>query len=57
MDCQSWQHLPDYSAHHAALVTDSALPGKWQLGEGMAYLLLFEGDMLEGDDRRVDNGW
>jgi hypothetical protein len=46
--CQTWQHLPDYGAYHAALIADPALPGKWQPGEEVIYLLVFEGEMLEG---------
>jgi len=40
---QTWQHLPDYGAYHAALIADPALPGKWQSGEEVVYLLVFEG--------------
>ncbi|OGO62761.1 MAG: hypothetical protein A2Z45_10930 [Chloroflexi bacterium RBG_19FT_COMBO_55_16] len=46
--CQTWQHLPDYGAYHAALIADPALPGKWQPGEDMIYLLVFEGELLGG---------
>ncbi|HWQ83521.1 MAG TPA: hypothetical protein VN363_03080 [Anaerolineales bacterium] len=42
--CQTWQHLPDYGAHHAALIADPALPGKWQPGEEVIYLLVLEGE-------------
>ncbi len=31
----------------AALIADPALPGKWQPGEEVVYLLVFEGDLLE----------
>jgi hypothetical protein len=41
--CQTWQHLPDYGAYHATLIADPALPGKWQPGEEVVYLLVFEG--------------
>jgi hypothetical protein len=44
---QTWQHLPDYGAYHAALIADLALPGKWQTGEEVAYLLVFECAMSE----------
>lgn len=44
----AWQHLPDYGAYHAALVADPALPGKWQAGEEVIYLLVFEGELLDG---------
>lgn len=46
--CQTWQHLPDYGAYHSTLIADPALPGKWQPGEDVVYLLVFEGDLLEG---------
>lgn len=42
--CQTWQHLPDYGAYHATLIADPALPGKWQPGEEVVYLLVFEGE-------------
>jgi hypothetical protein len=45
--CQTWQHLPDYGAYHAALIADPALPGKWQPGEEVAYILVFEGDLSD----------
>jgi hypothetical protein len=45
--CQTWQHLPDYGAYHATLIADPALPGKWQSGEEMIYLLVFEGELLD----------
>jgi hypothetical protein len=44
---QTWQHLPDYGAYHATLVADPALPGKWQAGEEVVYLLVFEGEDAE----------
>jgi hypothetical protein len=40
---QTWQHLPDYGAYHATLIADPALPGKWQPGEEVVYLLVFDG--------------
>jgi len=46
--CQAWQHLPDYGAYHAALIADPTLPGKWQPGEEMAYILVFERDLTYG---------
>ena len=46
--CQTWQHLPDYGAYHATLIADPALPGKWQSGEEVAYILVFEGDLNDG---------
>jgi hypothetical protein len=46
--CETWQHLPDYGAYHAVLIADPALPGKWQPGEEMIYLLVFEGELLDG---------
>lgn len=46
--CQTWQHLPDYGAYHATLIADPALPGKWQPGEEVIYLLVFEGEPLDG---------
>jgi hypothetical protein len=45
--CQTWQHLPDYGAYHATLIADPALPGKWQPGEEVIYLLVFEGDLSD----------
>jgi hypothetical protein len=45
--CQTWQHLPDYGAYHATLIADPALPGKWQPGEEVVYLLVFEGETPE----------
>jgi hypothetical protein len=45
---QTWQHLPDYSAYHATLIADPALPGKWQVGEEVAYMLVIEGDLTDG---------
>lgn len=48
--CQTWQHLPDYGAYHATLIADPALPGKWQPGEEVIYLLLFENELSEGAD-------
>jgi hypothetical protein len=44
--CQTWQHLPDYDAYHAVLIADPALPGKWQRGDEMIYLLVFESDLM-----------
>ena len=43
--CQTWQHLPDYGAYHATLIADPALPGKWQPGGDIIYLLVFEGGL------------
>jgi hypothetical protein len=45
--CQTWQHLPNYGAYHATLIADPALPGKWQPGEEVVYLLVFEGEEEE----------
>ena len=47
--CQTWQHLPDYGAYHATLIADPGLPGKWQSGEDVVYILVFEGDLTEGE--------
>lgn len=44
---QAWQSLPDYGAHHAALIADPALPGKWLTGEELIYLLVFEDQRLD----------
>ena len=44
---QSWQQLPDYGAYHATLIANPALPGKWQPGEEVVYLLVFEGEDTE----------
>jgi hypothetical protein len=46
--CQTWQHLPDYGAYHATLIANPALPGKWQPGEEVIYLLVFEGELSDG---------
>ncbi len=40
--------MPDYGAYHATLIADLALLGKWQPGEGVIYLLVFKGELLEG---------
>jgi hypothetical protein len=48
--CQTWQHLPDYGAYHATLIADPALPGKWQPGEEVIYILVYEGDLKEGEN-------
>jgi hypothetical protein len=45
---QTWQHLPDFGAYHATLIADPALPGKWQPGEDVIYLLVSEGELLDG---------
>lgn len=45
---QTWQHLPDYGAYHATAIADPALSGKWQSGEEIVYLLVFEGELLDG---------
>ncbi len=45
---QTWQHLPDYGAYHATLIADPALSGKWQSGEEVVYLLVFEGELSDG---------
>ena len=62
---QTWQHLPDYGAYHAVLIVDSALPGKVQSGslclsernrvrqqpgEEVAYILVFEGGLTDGEN-------
>jgi hypothetical protein len=46
--CQTWQHLPDYAAYHATLIADPALPGKWQPGEDVVYILVCEGELSDG---------
>ncbi len=46
--CQTWQHLPDYGVYHATLIADPALPGNWQPGEDLIYLLVFEGELSDG---------
>ena len=51
--CQTWQHLPDYGAHHATLIADPALPGKWQPGKDEVYLLVFEGELLDGSTSEI----
>lgn len=48
--CQTWQHLPDYGAYHATLIADPALPGKWQPGEEVIYLLVFEDDLTDEEN-------
>jgi hypothetical protein len=51
--CQTWQHLPDYGAYHASLIADPAMPCKWQLGEEVLYLLVFEDEMANGSTREI----
>jgi hypothetical protein len=53
--CQSWQHLPDYGAYHTTLIADPALPGKWQPGEDMVYLLLFESELPGGSTPEIQH--
>ena len=48
--CQTWQHLPDYGAYHTALIADPALLGKWQPGEDVIFLLVFEVDMTDREN-------
>jgi hypothetical protein len=48
--CQTWQHLPDFGAYHAVLIADSALPGKWKPGEDAAYMLIFDGNLADGEN-------
>jgi hypothetical protein len=43
--CQTWQHLPDYGTYHVSLIAYPALPGKWQSGDEVLYILLFEGEL------------
>jgi hypothetical protein len=45
---QTWQHLPDYGAYHATLIANPALPGKWQPGMEVIYLLVFEDELADG---------
>lgn len=47
---QTWQHLPDYGAYHATLIADPALPVKWRSGEEVDYILVFEGDLTDGEN-------
>ena len=51
--CQTWQHLPDYGAYHAGLIADLSLPGKWQPGEDVIYLLVFEGELPDGSTPEI----
>lgn len=53
---QTWQHLSDYGAYHATLIADPALPGKWQSGEDVVYLLVFEGELLDGSTPEIKLG-
>jgi len=52
--CQTWQHLPDFNAHHATLIADPALPGKWQPGDDVIFLLVFE---CEVDNGSLPEDW
>jgi hypothetical protein len=45
---QTWQHLPTYDGYLATLIADPALLSNCQPGEGMVYLLVFEGELLDG---------
>lgn len=54
--CQTWQHLPDYGAYHATLIADPALPGKWQPGEDVVYLLVFDGELPDGTPPEIKLG-
>lgn len=49
-DCHTWQRLPDYGPYPAAFIANPALPGKWQPGEEVAYILLFEGDLTDREN-------
>lgn len=53
---QTWQHLPDYGAYHATLIADPALPGRWQPGEDVVYLLVFEGELPDGTTSEIKLG-
>ena len=53
---QTWQHLPDYGAYHATLIADPALPGRWQPGEEVIYLLVFEGELPDGSTPEIKLG-
>jgi hypothetical protein len=51
--CQTWQHMPDYGAYHATLIADPALPGKWQPGEDVVFLLVFEVETPEEQSMKM----
>lgn len=38
---QVWQAMPDYTSHHAGMISRPALPGKWEPEDPNAYLLVF----------------
>ena len=40
---QTWVAMPDYNSHHAAMTTAAALPGRWEPGSMLSYLLVFDG--------------
>jgi hypothetical protein len=50
---QTWQYLPDYGAYHATVIADPALPGKWQPGEEVIYMLVFEGELPDGSTPEI----
>jgi hypothetical protein len=52
---QTWQHLPDYGAYHATLIADPALPDKWQPEEEVIYLLVFEGEVVDGSKPKTQS--
>jgi hypothetical protein len=40
---QIWQAMPEYTSHHSAFISHLALPGKWETGDALLYLLAFRG--------------
>lgn len=47
---QAWQPMPDYTSHHAAFISRSALPRKWEPEDLSAYLLVFKGTQNPDQD-------
>lgn len=40
---QVWQAMPEFTSHHSTFVSHLALPGKWEAGDSILYLLAFLG--------------
>lgn len=40
---QAWQAMPEYTSHHVAFASRTALPGKWEPEDLAAYALVYRG--------------
>ncbi len=40
---QVWQAMPEFTSHHSVFISHLALPGKWETGDSILYLLAFHG--------------